>query len=203
MTIRGVLWDFGNTLADQDWLLQPLDCAPDWAQVWTEIARGSQEEAWYRNEVTCVEIVARVAECLGLPDQTVLDHVRDCCTRVTFFPGTLQIAKDLQLPQALVTVNSDIFSESVVPHYRLDALFPVIVTSWEERTVDKGALCLAAIRRWEQPLPPEEVLLIDNTASALEAWERAGGQTYLYRGEEQFLSDLDGGLRELKESTSR
>ncbi len=38
-------------------------------------------------------------------------------------------------------------SRNVVPYYRLDDLFPVIVTSWQEETVSKAALFARAVRR--------------------------------------------------------
>ena len=36
MTIRHVLWDFGDTLVDQDWMLRPPEAYPNWPQAWVE-----------------------------------------------------------------------------------------------------------------------------------------------------------------------
>ena len=41
-------------------------------------------------------------------------------------------------------------------------------------------------------------LLIDNNAQAISDWQQAGGQGYLFKGEAQFVADLDGPLKVLK-----
>ena len=197
MAIRGILWDFGNTLADQDWMLRPSPALPGWEEAWIEIARGPNEEAWYRGGLTSEEIAAQVAGRLGASAETVLTHMEECCRHISYFPVSLSTAELCPLPRAIVTVNPDLFSRWVVPHGSLADVFSTIVTSWEEEMNDKGTLCRRAIERWEGPREPSEVLLIDNSEEALESWARHGGPGYHYRGGQVLESDLGGELREL------
>ncbi len=198
MTLRCILWDFGNTLADEDWMLRPPDAFPNWPEAWVEVARGASEEAWYVNEVTCDDIAQEVSALLGMPLSAVHKHIRHCCSNVLFFDASLRAAQESDLKQAIVTVNPDVFTNYVVSHYRLDEVFPVIVTSWEEGTVDKAALCAKAVRRLGGLWKHEEALLIDNNEDAVRDWEEAGGQGYVFRGETQLIADFASSLRGIR-----
>ena len=198
MTIRSVLWDFGDTLADQDWLLEAPEGFPDWPRAWFEIARGTLEHEWYVGDVSTEDIAHEVSELLGMPVALAIEHIRHRCHNIRFFEAVLTAARDCSLPQAIVTVNPDAFTRFVVPFYRLDDLFPVIVTSWQEGTVDKAELCARAVQRLDAECVDGQALLIDNIEANVRAWERAGGQGYVFRGETLFLSDLGASLAQLK-----
>jgi FMN phosphatase YigB (HAD superfamily) len=86
-------------------------------------------------------------------------------------------------------VNSDVFSHFVVPTYALDSVFDVIVTSWEEHTLDKARLCEIALERLGGS-DPAEALLIDNIEQNVDAWRARGGQAYLYESDERFAADV-------------
>ena len=101
------------------------------------------------------------------------------------------------LPQAIVTVNPDVFTNYVVPAFRLDEMFPVIVASWQEKTTDKVALCEEALRNFGQAIKRSEALLIDNIPENVRDWEASGGRGYVFRGEQQFTTDLASHLKEL------
>lgn len=90
----------------------------------------------------------------------------------------------------------DIFSEYLVPYYKLDEIFDAIVTSWQERTADKGELGLLALQRIAGQIRPRETLLIENKRKNVDAWRSKGGQAYLFSGEEQFDLDLRSTLAE-------
>ena len=197
MTTRYILWDFGDTLVDQDWMLRAPENFPDWPQAWTEVARGSAEHAWYVNEVTCEDIAARVSKLLGMPVADAMKHIRHCCSNIRFFDSVLIAAINCPLPRAIVTVNPDVFTKYVVPRYQLDRLFPIIITSWHEASEDKVALCTIALKKLGGR-EPGEALLIDNNAKAVAEWENFGGQAYLFEGEDKFVADLKTSLKILQ-----
>jgi len=89
------------------------------------------------------------------------------------------------LPQAIVTLNPDLLSDIIVPHYALDTVFDTIVTSWEERSLDKAQLCRIALERLGGH-DPAHALLIDNIEANVDAWRSVGGQAYLFRGDDAF-----------------
>lgn len=197
MTLKAVLWDFGDTLADQDWMLRPPENFPDWPNAWNEIARGSAEHDWYVNEVTYEQIAARVSKLLGMSVADVMDHIRDCCTNIRFFDSVMIAAINCPLPKAIVTVNPDIFTKFVVPRYQLVKLFPIIITSWQEASEDKATLCAKALKKLGIR-EPGEALLIDNNAEAVRDWQNVGGQTYLFEGEDKFVANLKTSLKVLQ-----
>ena len=62
--------------------------------------------------------------------------------------------------------------------------------------MDKAALCATAVQRLGGR-DHGEALLIDNNEDAVRDWERAGGRGYVFRGETQFVADLQSSLSEL------
>ena len=83
------------------------------------------------------------------------------------------------------------------PHIGWRDVFPVIVTSWQERTLDKAALCAIALQRLDDRMQPGGALLVDNKADNVAAWIARGGRGYVFRGPSQFETDLRGELAEL------
>ncbi len=201
--LKCILWDFGDTLADERWMLEPLDGVPEWAEAWTEVAGGELADAWNLGEINTSAVIAAVAARLRVPVEQVTDHVVRCCSDLRFFETPLSIARRSELPQALVTINPDGFSSLVVPRYGLAQLFRPIVTSWELHTLDKGVLAAHALEFLETDIHPSEALLIDNKRHNVESWERRGGRGYVFRGEEHFRADLGSSLRELAASAAR
>ncbi len=197
VTTRCILWDFGDTLVGQDWMLTPPDAFPDWPEAWVEAARGELEEPWMLGEATCEDIANRVAQLLAMSLSDTMNHIRHCCTSIRFFDAAMEAARRCRLPQAIVTVNPDVFTNFVVPHYRLDDLFPVIVASWQEGTIDKTALCALALERFKGTFEPSEALLIDNIESNVRAWEESGGRGYVFVGDAEFAVNLKNVLPEL------
>ena len=197
MMFRCVLWDFGDTLVDQDWMLTPPEGFPDWPRVWVDVARGENEPRWNLGDVDTEEIASVVGERLGMPLAGVMGHIDACCRGLRFFAAPRATALRCPLPQAIVTLNPDVFRRYVVPAHRLDEVFSVIVTSSEERTLDKTALSAIALERLDGRIDRNEALLIDNVPENVEAWERSGGAGYLYRDEASFAADLRGPLARL------
>ena len=197
MAVRCILWDFGDTLVDQDWMLKAPETYPGWSKAWVEIARGENEERWNLGEITCDDVASQIARRLGMSLAEAIAHIQLCCSSVRFFEAPLMAVRRSRLPQAIVTVNPDLFTKYVVPAFRLNEMFPVIVTSWQEKTTSKVALCEKALRALGQSIERSEAILIDNVPDNVRDWEAAGGQGYVFQGEAQFAADLGSSLREL------
>jgi hypothetical protein len=197
--LRCVLWDFGDTIADERWMLTPLTGVSDWPRAWSEVA-GELGDPWNRGEIPGDDVYREVATRLGVEKTRVVEHVERCCRSIRFFEGVMDVARKSRLHQSIVTVNPDGFSQFVVPHYRLGDLFVPIVTSWQEHTLDKGVMGRLALERLALDISPDETILLDNKEHNLVAWEAEGGKTYLFTTEKQFLRDLDGPLAELAAS---
>ncbi len=190
MAIKAILWDFGDTLADERWMQAPLNGVPGWAEAYRGFGATALADEWNIGRATSRDVVQDFAHKLGSSAGAIHDHMEACCRKLTFFPHVMDLVQRSPLPQAIVTINCDIFSSIVVPHYELQSRFPVIVTSWEERSLDKSILCDIAIVRLGLPLTRSECLLIDNKQENLRGWIAQGGAAHHFKGEEELERDL-------------
>jgi FMN phosphatase YigB (HAD superfamily) len=193
--VRYLLWDFGDTLADQRWMWPSPDGIPGWTARYRALPDSDLDTRWNVGEATSEDLASEFAADLGCAPDALVAHMEQRCADVRFFESAWGAAQAHVLPQAIVTVNSDVFSRFVVPNYALDSVFDVIVASWEARTMDKARLCEIALERLGGQ-DPAEALLIDNIEEHVEAWRARGGQAYLFTGDEAFAqSDVFGLLR--------
>jgi FMN phosphatase YigB (HAD superfamily) len=187
--VRYLLWDFGDTLVDQRWMWPCPDGVPGWTEWYQALGAGELGERWELGELSTDDLAVTLAAEFGITTDAAMTHMQSCCRAVQFFPHAWGAARARSLPQAIVTLNSDVFSRFVVPAYELGKVFDVIVTSWEEGTRDKADLCQIALERLGGK-DPAQALLIDNIEANVDAWRARGGQAYLFVGDEQFASDV-------------
>ena len=193
--LQCVLWDFGNTLAKEA-LWHASRELPDWPGAFEAVfARHGNE--WNLGEITDDEFARLMAERLDVPSSAVRRDLEQRCASISFFDESLRVVEACPLPQAVVTVNPRLFSEFIVPKYSVFERFEVVVTSWEERLLDKAALCSVALSRLATSIVPSAALLIDNMSENITGWEQLGGQGYLFRGPETLQADLSDELAHL------
>jgi hypothetical protein len=184
-----LLWDFGDTLVDERWMRRCPDGHPEWEDAWAAVMADSADD-WNVGRVRSEEIFAALADRTGMTRKEVEAHARACCERIVFNATAWRVARERRLPQALVTVNPDLFGDCVVPGYALDVVFDVIVVSYAEHTIDKPALCRVALDRLGFGADHSSGLLIDNRADLVEAWRTIGGTGYLFTDDQQFARDV-------------
>src|SRR5258706_15813578 len=109
-----------------------------------------------------------------------------------FNKAAWRVARERRLPQALVTVNPDLFADHVVTGYALNDVVDVIVVSYLEKTADKSMLCRAALDRLGFRGDPSSALLIDNRRDLVDAWRAIGGAGYWFQSDQQFAHDVTG-----------
>jgi hypothetical protein len=183
MTLQAVLWDFGDTLADERWMLAPLDGAPGWPEIYrTVLDGGDLADRWNIGSIAAADVADAFGRSLGVPTERILEHMRACCRNVSLNAGVMALTASLEVPQAIVTINPDIFSDVVVPHFGLRDRFAAIVTSWEERTLSKADLCDIAMSRLPGAVDRAACLLIDNRADNVAEWRARGGAAWLFDG---------------------
>lgn len=193
MAIRALLWDFGDTLADERWLQAPMVGAPRWSQLYREFAaQNDLADQWNIGAASSLDVANWFATQLGEDVERVRNHMAQCCKAVSFFPLVRALTDKRALSQAIVTVNPDIFTLFVVPAYALDTKFDLIVTSWESRSTDKAELCDLAIAKWGSAFSRDECLLIDNRLDCVEAWRKTGGAAYHFRNETDLVNRFAG-----------
>ena len=186
-----LLWDFGDTLADERWMRRPPDGCPEWEAAWTAVM-AEHADGWNDGSADDAEVFAALAARAGLSPDAVEAHARACCTGLVLHQVAWRVASERRLPQALVTVNPVMLDRWIVPHYGLASMFDTIVISAYEGTSDKSRLCLQALERLGYDGPRSAALLIDNRRDLVDAWESIGGSGYWFRGDDQFARDVDG-----------
>jgi len=184
MTIRAILWDFGDTLVDERWMLAPMAGVPAWPETYaTVLRRDGLVNRWDLGGVSTQDVADEVAKALGVLSAGVLAHMQACSRNIAFYPLMAELSGRCALPQAIVTVNPDIFTHIVVPTYDLAKRFPVIVASWEEKTLSKAELSDVARARLDPSLDRSECLLVDNKDDNVNEWQDRGGIGHVFRSE--------------------
>ncbi len=184
-----LLWDFGDTLVDERWMRQAPAGFPDWSDAWNEVMDACADD-WNTGRATERDVFAEMSRHTRLSIDFVERHAEACCRLIIFHPLAWRVATERHRPQALVTVNPDLFVERVVRRHGLCDHFDTVVVSCTEGTDDKTTLCELALDRLDFGGERSNALLIDNRRDLAEAWQRTGGSAYVYRGDEAFEADL-------------
>jgi FMN phosphatase YigB (HAD superfamily) len=183
-----VLWDFGDTLVDERWMRRCPETCPAWESAWVSVM-DELADRWNVGDASSSDVFEALADATSMTTAEVAAHARHCCTRLTVHRNAWKLARQRRWPQAIVTVNPDLFADLVVPAYDLARTFDVVVTSFSERTDDKVALCEIALDRLRYTGDRSQALLIDNRLDLVEAWQRSGGAGYWFESDDQFGRD--------------
>lgn len=191
--IDAVLFDFSGTLAEEPVLFPAdVDVPGPWRDIWdARFAEPGFADSWQRGEIPAAELIADLSKRFGTRSEALREHIEHCTERITFYPGIMKFVRarrDRGQPQALVTVNPDLF-DLIAQHFHLDALFDTIVLSAREGTIDKLDLCRIALDRLGGR-DTSSALLIDNVAENIRTFEEAGGYGYHFVDDATFVADL-------------
>ena len=187
--LKCILWDFGNTLVDERWMRSGPETLSGWNEAYGAIIDDIRD-AWDLGDMSFRDLANKLSDRMGIESDEVIAHVRMRCESINFYGNVLNVAKRCPLPQAIVTVNPDVFSEWVVPYYKLDQIFSPIVTSSEEKTLDKSDICDIALAELSGHITRKEALLIDNKKESIEGWKTLSGSVYHFRGPDVFEKDI-------------
>jgi FMN phosphatase YigB (HAD superfamily) len=187
--VEVLLWDFGDTLVDERWMRQAPPEFPDWPDAWNTVMETCAND-WNVGRATERDVFVEMSTQTGLTVDFVERHAEWCCRAVRFHPFTWRVVAERRRPQALVTVNPDLFVERVARQCGLADHFDTVVVSCLEGTDDKAALCETALDRLDFSGRRLDALLIDNRRDLAEDWQRRGGSAYVYQGDDIFKADL-------------
>jgi hypothetical protein len=185
-----LLWDFGDTLCDETWMRRAPDSKPTWTAAWRDVMDAVADD-WDTGRIDERAVFAAMAERTGMTTDAVARHAAECCGSLVLHPVAWRVATERRRPQALVTVNPDLFVLRIVPEYRLESIFDEVVVSSVEQTTDKVQLCEIALARLGYTGDRRGALLIDNREDLVGAWRANGGSAYLYRDDASFQTDVD------------
>ncbi|MGI9328969.1 MAG: hypothetical protein ACR2PZ_27375 [Pseudomonadales bacterium] len=189
--IECLLWDFGDTLCDERFI---WGSGPEWMEIYETFDDDGIGAAWSLGEIGLTEFASALSRRMNRSTESIIAHMTERCNHIHFFEKTYAFFQARHLPQAIVTVNPDLFSDVIVPICGFEADCKVIVTSWEERTIDKRVLNRIAMERLKINCGNDAALLIDNKKLNVDAWVDAGGVGYHYTDDETFNRDVSMGI---------
>ncbi len=190
-----LLWDFGDTLCDERFI---WSSGPEWMAVYETFDDGGIGSQWSLGELSTAEFSSALTAHIPLSAAEIDAHMRACCNNIRFYQKTFEYFLNNPWPQAIVTVNPDLFSQVIVPLWKLDEACDVIVTSWEEGTEDKNILCRLALERMDMDEDNAAGLLIDNKATNVDRWISVGGAGYVYTDDASFDRYQENTLQALR-----
>jgi phosphoglycolate phosphatase-like HAD superfamily hydrolase len=188
-----VLFDFGDTLADETWMYADLGVFADWPNTDRRVVAPLGTD-WGLGRITTSEVVGRMAAALGAKQQAVEQHFAQLHRAIRFFArvvAAIRRRRERGGTQALVTVNPADFG-SILTLHGLQGLFDVVVISGQEGLDHKPALAVLAAER--MGIGVEGAVLIDNIERNVTGFRVIGGLGYHFRGEDQFVADVTNGL---------
>ena len=190
--VECLLWDFGDTLCDEKFI---WSSGPEWMEVYETFDDDGVGSKWCLGEIDTLQFAEELAGRMNRSVDSIVEHMTKRCGSIQFFEKTYAFFKERHLPQAIVTVNPDLFSNVIVPICGFEEDCDVIVTSWEEGTEDKRILNKLAIERLALGCDNAAALLIDNKKKNVDDWKSEGGAGYWFKGDQAFAR---ASLRESK-----
>jgi hypothetical protein len=188
MAVEVLLWDFGDTLADETWMRRTPAACPSWSSAWRDVMHEHADD-WNTGRIDEAVIFSALSAHTGMDVASIERHAAACCQSITYNPAAWRAAMGRRRPQALVSVNPDLFVERVVKLHDLARHFDAVVVSCLEGTDDKTRLCDIALERLQFDGPRSDAMLIDNRSDLVDAWVHSGGSGYHYRGDAAFQSN--------------
>lgn len=191
-----VLFDFSGTLAEEPVLFPAhIDVPHSWREIWeARFAEPGFADSWQKGEIAAPDLIQDLSKRFGTEPDVLRSHIDRCSRSITFHPGIMNAVRARRArgdPQALVTINPDLFS-GIADYYALSDLFDTVVLSAHEGTVDKIELCRIALDRLNHA-DVTSALLIDHVPELVRAFTAAGGAGYLFVDDATFLDDVRSG----------
>jgi FMN phosphatase YigB (HAD superfamily) len=134
-----VLFDFGNTLADEFYFEQAPSKSKNWRESffdlqYSEPGRSIYLEPWLLGTLHATDIAKYISARTSMDSIAALEAMKENCRNLFFYEESLRLARSLKQKTrlAIVTVNTDLFDEVIVPHYSLNDIFELVVNSSNE-----------------------------------------------------------------------
>ena len=197
MLYQTVLFDFDGVLCRDRFYEKTL--LPDYQNVydWIQANVFDNDEImpkWMRNELKSDDVNRLIAKNTGIVREVLNDLYMKSVRMMDLDRRVADLAKSLKLSGrkiGIVTNNMDVFSEITVSNHRLDKLFDVIVNSADYGRLKKdnnGELFDITFATLNESI--KNSLMIDDSPSVIELYEKRGGKGFLYKDFEELESFL-------------
>jgi FMN phosphatase YigB (HAD superfamily) len=192
--INCIIFDFADTLcSDLYFQTNPPNCR-NWREIFEKhIFEKHWLTEWCNGRVGLLQVASIIQKYVKMSRDEIIIEMKEGCRNLSFNQAIYNYALSqlkAQKKTALVTANMDIFSEIIVPHYKLDSVFNIIVNSADYHTDNKLELWNIAFQLLGTNVNYESSLLIDDSEKWVNAFIHAGGNAYKYTDDIAFLDWL-------------
>jgi FMN phosphatase YigB (HAD superfamily) len=193
--INLIVVDYGMTLCSDLYSRQAPPGCPQWTEVLEQaVFQSAWFDRWMAGQVSARDTADYLAARLPLSRAAIEAQMGAACRGLALNQGVLafvhrQRARGLRT--ALVTANIDLFTAVVVPDQGLEALFDVIVNSYDHRTTDKTQLWPIAYRQLGKEYGYSTSFLLEDSARNVAQFVALGGRAHRYVGDDELKAWLE------------
>src|ERR1700722_18488640 len=101
MAVLYLLWDFGDTLADQRWMWPSPEGVPGWTARYQALPDSDLDERWNLGALTTSELMTASAPDIGATHESLMTHCDSRSRDVQFYEHAWAAARARVLPQAI------------------------------------------------------------------------------------------------------
>jgi FMN phosphatase YigB (HAD superfamily) len=188
MDYEAVLFDFDGVLCRGRFYEKTL--LPAHKKIYEWIQKnifGNKElvRKWMRNRIVSAEINELISKSTGIEYELLDQLYKKSVNEMILENDIMDLVRSLKLSGkkiGIVTDNMDIFSEIVIKKNRLDKIFDIVINSADYGVLKKdqnGKLFDIALFSLNEKI--ENSLLIDDSRSVVELYERKGGHGFVYK----------------------
>lgn len=146
------------------------------------------DKRWMTGSLSYRDVLKHLSENISIPynklEEALLSGIGKICWNQSIWDFSQTVRGVTKT--AIATINTDIFTEFIVPHYTLTQKFDLILNSYEQKHNSKTDLCLTATAAFGLNLQENKVLLIDDKIKNIDEFVSVGGEGYHYQTEEMF-----------------
>lgn len=196
--IKCVVFDFANTLCSGLYFnVAPCGCE-NWRElfntyIFDKFGKNLIESKVMNGQLGTEGIAKIISGHVGLDVESVVRLMEDGCKGLKFNSAVLDFAveqKNNGTATALVSVNMDVFTKTVVPAHGLGNIFDIIVNSFDYKEMKKDVLWDIAFHKLGDGVTFSNSLLIDDGIDNVNLFRELGGYAYQYRDDESFCEWL-------------
>lgn len=189
--VRCVVFDFGFTLSSDLYFTLAPPGSPHWRDTIQRLVFDERPvvHAWMRGELRLPDIARIIAAEIDLPLPEIVATLERGCTQMRMNPVVWAFACAQRAEgrkTALVTANMDVFTTTVVPAHRLDAVFDGILNTADYGVLDKSILWDRAFAQLGDGIGYANSLLIEDGPTEPAMFRARGGIAYQYTDDERF-----------------
>ncbi len=196
--IKCIVFDFAGTIYSGLYFnVAPCGCE-NWRElfntyVFDKFDKNMNETKVMNGELGTEGIAKIISGHVGLGTESVVKLMEKGCKDLEFNPAIFDFAieqKNKGIATALVSVNMDVFTKTVVPAHNLKDIFDVVVNSFDYKETKKGILWDIAFSKLGTGITFSNSLLIDDGIDNVNLFEELGGYAYQYCDDESFCEWL-------------